>query len=100
MARLPLPLLSSEAEDAQTQQALQITVVEKPTDYTFKKGHHIGLSIQTEINEWSIPKPYPCSSPDCVFVRVLWKQGKTRLILPVVNAPTNPADLFHPPGHH
>jgi X-Pro dipeptidyl-peptidase len=76
-----------------------ITVVEKPTDYTFKKGHFIGLNIQTEINEWSIPKPYPCSSPDCVFVRVLWEKGQTRLVLPIVNAPRNPARLFQSPGH-
>ncbi len=76
-----------------------MTVVEKPTDYVFKKGHYIGLQIQTEINEWALPKPYPCTSVACTKVRVHWEQGKTRLVLPIVNAPHNPMDLFEFGGH-
>jgi hypothetical protein len=30
---------------------------------------------------------------------VLWEQGRTRLVLPIVNAPRNPAKLFQSPGH-
>ncbi len=70
-------------------------VVEKPQDYTFRKGHLIGLVVQTEIDEWSLPKAYAeCSSADCATVRVDWEQGKTRVVLPVVDAPTDPAALF------
>lgn len=89
----------------------------KPTDYTFLAGHYIGLNIQTEINEWSIPKPYPgCdvvpeppSDPtnptgvtkqeSCATFYINWAEAKTRLILPVVDAPKNAAALFHPLGH-
>ena len=80
-----------------------MTVVTKPQDYTFKKGHIIGLNIQTEINEWSIPKPYPgCENPNaaCAIVRVNWEKGKTRLVLPVVGAPRNPLALFDQNHHH
>jgi predicted acyl esterase len=89
----------------------------KPVDYTFLAGHFIGLNIQTEINEWSIPKPYPgCevvpeapSDPtnptsvtkkeSCATFFINWEEAKTRIILPVVDAPKNPSSLFHPPGH-
>jgi len=73
------------------------TVVEHPQDYTFKKGHIIALNVATEINEWSLPKPYPgCESMTeaCAFFNVHWAEGKTRLILPIVNAPKNAMDLF------
>jgi hypothetical protein len=89
----------------------------KPVDYTFLAGHMIGLNIQTEINEWSLPKPYPgCddvpelpSDPtnptsvlkqaSCATFVINWEEAKTRIILPVVDAPKNPMMLFHPPGH-
>jgi X-Pro dipeptidyl-peptidase len=71
-----------------------MTVVEKPQDYTFKAGHIIGLSIQTEILEWSLPKPYPCDSEACVNVQVNWQEGKSRLIIPVVGHVHDAADLF------
>ena len=84
-----------------------MTVVTKPQDYTFKKGHYLGLQIATEINEWSIPKIYPCSSAavpgqdgDCVFINVLWEEGKTRVILPVVKGPRDGGELFGMAGHH
>jgi predicted acyl esterase len=71
------------------------TIVEKPQDYTFKKGHFIGLNVQTEINEWSLPKAYSaCTSVVCNTVRVNWEKGETTVTLPVVNAPRTPAALF------
>ncbi|HVF53658.1 MAG TPA: CocE/NonD family hydrolase [Actinomycetota bacterium] len=94
-------------------------VVAKPQDYTFKKGHYIGINLQTEINEWMVPKLYPgCDKPpgpavppdpnaptatgsedDCLTFRVHWEESKTRLILPIVNAPANVHDLFAGTGH-
>jgi X-Pro dipeptidyl-peptidase len=72
-----------------------MTIVEKPQDYTFKQGHFIGLNVQTEINDWSLPKPYPgCVTPACNTVRINWEQGETTVTLPVVGAPKNPATLF------
>ncbi len=80
-------------------QPFGMTVVQKPTDYIFKKGHYIGLQIQTEINEWAVPKPYPCTTLDCTKVRVHWEKGQTRVVLPIVNAPSNPSNLFESAGH-
>ena len=89
---------------------LGMTIVANPTDYTFKKGHHIGLMIATELNEWSIPKPYPCQ-PDptasdpaasvtgCANIRVLWENGETKLTLPLVN-PGSPDSIFDMHAHH
>jgi hypothetical protein len=69
--------------------------VEKPQDYTFKTGHFIGLNVQTEINDWSLPKVYSaCTSVVCNTVRVNWEKGETTVTLPVVNAPRTPAALF------
>jgi hypothetical protein len=51
--------------------------------------------VQTEIDDWSIPKPYPgCLTLACTTVRVLWEGGDTALILQMVNAPQDPASLF------
>ena len=71
-------------------------VVEKPTDYTFKAGHLIGLQVQTEIVEWSVPKPVDpnCASPTCNVVRIDWEDGRTRVILPVVGAGVKSKTLF------
>jgi predicted acyl esterase len=83
-----------------------MTIKTKPQDYTFKKGHYIGLNVQTEINEWSLPKPYPgCDGTDvqtqsCAHVRINWEDAKTRLILPVVNGPKHPMMLFNQRHHH
>ena len=77
-----------------------VTVVQKPTDYTFKKGHHIGLQIATEINEWSIPKPYGCASLECVLFQIHWAEGDTKVTLPIVDAPRNPMDLFDKHSGH
>jgi X-Pro dipeptidyl-peptidase len=70
-------------------------IVAKPQDYTFRKGHLIGLVIQTEILEWNLPKPYSgCTSAACASVRIDWELGKTRVVLPVVGAPADPGKLF------
>ena len=79
------------------------TIVMKPQDYTFRKGHILGLQIATEITEWHVPKaPAPCANvppdqnnPDaCARFQIDWTDSQTRLILPVVNAPKNTMDLF------
>ncbi len=87
------------------------TVTLKPTDYTFTMGHYLALNIQTEINEWSLPKPYPgcdkapepdpnalpesiTKSDNCATFFINWEEARTRLILPVVNGPKNAANLF------
>ncbi|MDQ3962485.1 MAG: CocE/NonD family hydrolase, partial [Actinomycetota bacterium] len=80
----------------------EATVEAHPVDYIFKKGHHIGLNIQTEILEWMLPKPYPgCdAAPDpttrsgCSYMDIAWQEGRTRLIVPIVDAPKNPMSLF------
>jgi X-Pro dipeptidyl-peptidase len=68
----------------------------KPVDFTFKKGDQIGLNIQTEINEWSVPKlnQQTTCTTGCPFVDINWIEGKTRLILPIVNAPKDPMKIF------
>jgi predicted acyl esterase len=79
-----------------------MTVVAKPVDYTFTKGNTIMLNIQTEINEWSVPKPNAtCTDPtNCPFLDINWLEGKTRLIIPVVNGPKKADALFDHAGHH
>jgi X-Pro dipeptidyl-peptidase len=91
-----------------------MTVVANPQDYTFKKGHHIGLMIATELNEWSTPKPYPCTTTGepntaepgntsfataCTHVRVHWEEGATSVTLPLVN-PGKTSSLFDLHAHH
>ncbi|MDQ3951430.1 MAG: hypothetical protein M3279_00485, partial [Actinomycetota bacterium] len=77
------------------------TIVMKPQDYVFRKGHIIGLQIATEILEWHVPKaPAPCAAPDpndpdqCATFRIDWTEGQTRLLLPIVDAPRDLGDLF------
>ena len=73
------------------------TIVEKPQDYVFQKGHQIGLNIQTEINEWSLPKAFPgCGGvdPGCAYLKIDWLEGKTKIILPVVMGKQHHMDLF------
>lgn len=78
---------------------LDMTLLAHPQDYTFKKGHQIGLMIATEINEWSLPKAYPCQSQSCLSIRVNWEEGGTRVTLPLVS-PGNPDRLFDMHAHH
>ncbi len=81
-------------------------VVLKPQDYTFRKGHIIGLQIASEILEWHVPKPLAaCESAaepdptDCTVFHIDWEESQTRLTLPVVNGPKDPMDLFDLAGH-
>jgi hypothetical protein len=74
----------------------------KPQDYVFRKGHVIGLQIATEILEWHVPKAPAACEPadptkpdDCAMFTVDWADGQTRLVLPIVDAPRDPNDLFH-----
>jgi predicted acyl esterase len=76
-----------------------MTIRTKPTDYVFSRGHQVGFNVQTEINEWSIPKPYPCQSAGCPQIAIDWAKARTRLILPVVDPPRDPATLFELGGH-
>ncbi|MDQ3915170.1 MAG: CocE/NonD family hydrolase [Actinomycetota bacterium] len=85
-----------------------MTVVMKPQDYTFRAGHQIGLQVATEILEWHLPKPISdCAgfdpaaidpnspqAPACAYFKIDWEKSQTKLILPVVNAPKDPSDLF------
>ena len=84
---------------AKPMQPLNMKIVAHPQDYTFQKGHQIGLLIATEINEWSLPKAYPCTSVECVQVRVNWEDGDTKITLPLVN-PGNIDTLFDMHAHH
>ena len=57
----------------------------KPMDYTFKRGHRIGLVVQGEQAEWVVPKPYdgtPCAT--CTGFTLQVGPG-TSLTLPVVS---------------
>jgi hypothetical protein len=66
-----------------------------PAAGPYGMGDFIGLNVQTEINDWSLPKAYPdCITLACNIVRVNWENGGTTLTLPVVDAPKNPALLF------
>jgi X-Pro dipeptidyl-peptidase len=85
------------------------TVVMKPQDYVFRKGHILGLQIATELLEWHVPKAMaPCEvdpntvtvTPDaCALFHIDWEKSQTRLTLPIVNGPKNPMDLFDIMGH-
>jgi hypothetical protein len=87
-----------EAPPVAVGESFGMTIVEKPQDYTFKKGHVIGLNISTEITEWNLPKPYPCSAPGCETIQIDWSKGQTKLVLPVVGAGVDPGPLFGLPG--
>lgn len=60
------------------------TIVAKPQDYTFRKGHSIGINFQSEIVEWAKAKQYPCASAECLRMVLDWKKGQVQVILPVV----------------
>jgi hypothetical protein len=83
------------------------TVVMKPQDYVFQKGHSIALNVMTENIEWVLPKAADTNgAPECVSsntgpeaqgcakFNIIWNTNKVRVILPIVNGPKNPMDLF------
>jgi len=85
------------------------TVVMKPQDYVFRKGHSIALNIMTENIEWAVSKaPDPMGSQDCLAsasgpedaqlcakFNIIWNTNKNQVILPIVNGPKDPMDLFN-----
>ena len=85
----------------------EVTVETHPIDYVIKKGHYIGLNLQSEIIEWMLPKVYPgCDAvPDpqtedgCPYVKIFLDQARTRLILPIVDGPKNAGSLFGGHAH-
>jgi X-Pro dipeptidyl-peptidase len=88
--------LDKMVDIAEPDKPFLMNVIAKPVDYTFKKGHNIGLNIQTEMNEWVLPKPNSettCTT-GCPFIDIDWANAKTRIVVPVVNAPKDPMDLF------
>ena len=70
------------------------TVVAKPQDYIFRAGHRIGLIVQTEANEWVLPKAYdePCTAGSCLGY-YLHLASQSSLTLPVVG-PVSTKTLF------
>ena len=63
--------------------AVRATVVAKPTDWTFEKGHRIALVLHTASSEWVAAKPYD-GAPSPRYVLELG--GATSLTLPLVGA--------------
>jgi len=62
---------------------LRSTVVAKPSDWTFQKGHRIALVVQTASSEWVLPKPYD-GAPTPTYTLELGPT--TSLSLPLVGA--------------
>jgi X-Pro dipeptidyl-peptidase len=62
----------------------EVQIATKPQDYTFKKGHSVGINFQSEIIEWAKSKAYPCQSAECVRYILDWTKGDVQVILPVV----------------
>jgi putative CocE/NonD family hydrolase len=77
----------------------EATIVTKPQDYTFAKGHSIGINFQTEIIEWAKTKPYACTSAECLDIKLDWINGDVQVILPVVGG-GGAAKYFGGTHHH
>ena len=60
------------------------TVVAKPQDYVFRKGHAIGLLVMGEQTEWVVPKAYDDPAGGAGPTVVVDTSGRTVLTLPVV----------------
>jgi X-Pro dipeptidyl-peptidase len=76
-------------------ESFEMTIVEKPQDYTFERGHLIGLAVQTEIHEWSLVKPDPnCTTAACSQVRIDLDKGQTNVVLPVVAEQATAVSVF------
>jgi X-Pro dipeptidyl-peptidase len=61
-----------------------LSIVAKPQDYTFRKGHAIGLLIMGEQAEWVVPKPYDDPAGGQGATVTVDTSGKTVLHLPLV----------------
>ena len=71
-----------------------LTVVAKPQDYVFRKGHSIGLLIMGEHTEWVVPKPYDDPAGGQGATVTIDLSGKTVLHLPVVGKNVPVRSLF------
>ena len=69
------------------------TIVAKPQDYVFRKGHAIGLLIMAEQTEWVVPKPYDDPAGGASPVVTVETAGRTFVQLPIVGS-VNPRTLF------
>lgn len=69
------------------------TVVAKPQDYVFRKGHSIGLLIMAEHTEWVVPKAYDDPAGGQSPAVVVDTTGRTVVELPVVGK-VDPRTLF------
>jgi X-Pro dipeptidyl-peptidase len=65
-----------------------LTIVAKPQDYIFRKGHSIGLLIMGEQLEWVVAKPYDDPAGGQGATVTVDTSGKTVLHLPVVGRTT------------
>ncbi len=63
-----------------------LTLVAKPQDYTFRKGHAIGLLIMETHEEWVVPKAYDDPAGGQGGTVTVDTSGKTYLNLPVVGS--------------
>jgi X-Pro dipeptidyl-peptidase len=61
-----------------------LTVVAKPQDYVFRKGHSIGLLVMDTQAEWVVPKPYDDPAGGQGATVTVDTSGKTVLHLPLV----------------
>ncbi len=61
-----------------------VTIVAKPQDYVFRKGHAIGLLIMDVQTEWVVPKPYDDPAGGQGATVTVDVAGQTVLHLPVV----------------
>ncbi|HEV2892086.1 MAG TPA: CocE/NonD family hydrolase [Frankiaceae bacterium] len=68
-----------------------LTVVAKPTDYVFRKGHRVGLLVMAEQLDWVTAKAYD-GAPGSATVTVD-TTGRTSVTLPVVGR-VDPRRLF------
>jgi X-Pro dipeptidyl-peptidase len=65
-----------------------VTIVAKPQDYTFRKGHSIGLLITDQHDEWVVAKPYDDPAAGATPLLTVDTTGRTVLSLPVVGKVT------------
>lgn len=65
-----------------------LTIVAKPQDYVFRKGHSIGLLVMSEQLEWVIAKPYDDPAGGQLPDVTVDTDGRTVLHLPVVGVTT------------
>lgn len=71
-----------------------LTLVAKPQDYIFRKGHAIGLMIMETHEEWIVPKAYDDPAGGQGESLTIDTNGKTVLHLPVVGTRVSAKSLF------